>query len=187
MRRAAALMLILLITLTGCSGMRNQIDRAMALRSKLLSGNGCSFTAQITADYGEKLHTFSMQCQGDTQGNLTFTVTEPESISGITGMVSLEGGKLTFDDVALEFPLLADDQVTPVSAPWILLKTLRGGYLTSANEEGELLRLTIDDSYEDDALQLDIWLNSQNQPVQADILYDGRRILSLTVTDFQIL
>ena len=40
---------------------------------------------------------------------------------------------------------------------------------------------------EEDALHLDIWLDPEDQPVQADILYDGRRILSLTVTDFEIL
>ncbi len=38
------------------------------------------------------------------------------------------------------------------------MKTLRSGYITSAGMDGGRLRLTIDDSYEDDALHLDIWL-----------------------------
>lgn len=185
MKKAASLLLTLLL-LTGCSDSRARIDRAMELRSRLLSSDGCGFTAEITADYGDELHTFSMDCTCDSQGNLSFTVTEPETISGITGTIAQDGGRLTFDDTALEFPLLADDQLTPVSAPWIFLKTLRGGYLTSAGEEGELLRLTIDDSYEEDALHLDIWLNADNTPVRADILYDGRRILSLSIADFRI-
>lgn len=178
-----AVLLIVLLFLGGCSGKQEELERAMALRAKLLASE-CSFHAKITADYGDKLHVFAMACQGDSRGNLTFTVTEPESITGITGIISQDGGKLTFDDTALAFPLMADDQLTPVSAPWILLKTLRGGYLRTANAEGELLHLTIDDSYEEDALQLDIWLNGDSQPVQADILYDGRRILTLEVTNF---
>ena len=185
MKRALALVLLLLM-LAGCSTEPKEIQRGMALRSKLLSAQSCSFDAKITADYGDKLHTFSMACQGDNQGNLTFTVTEPESIAGITGTVSDEGGKLTFDDAALHFELLADDQVTPVSAPWILLKTLRSGYLTSACEEDGMLRLTIDDSYEDDALHLDIWLNEEDVPLRGEILYDDRRILSLDVANFTI-
>lgn len=185
MKKAAAAVLAVLFLFAGCAGAEGQIDRAMELRARLLRG-GCSFTAEITADYGEEVHTFTMDCVGDSQGSITFTVSEPESISGITGTINQEGGFLTFDETALEFPLLADDQVTPVSAPWILLKTLRGGYLTSAGEEGELLRLTIDDSYEEDALQLDIWLDTENHPVRADILYDGRRILSLAVSNFEI-
>ena len=158
----------------------------MGLRAQLL-GHSCSFDAEITADYGDKLHTFSVSCEGDSQGNLGFTIRAPESISGITGSVSKENGKLTFADTALAFPLLADGQVTPVSAPWLLLKTLQSGYLTSAGMEEDLLRLTINDSYEENALQLDIWLNDGNQPILADILYDGRRILALSVKNFQIL
>ena len=180
-----SVLLIVLLFLGGCSGKQEELERAMTLRAKLLASE-CSFDAKITADYGDKLYVFAMTCQGDSRGNLTFTVTEPESIAGITGILSQDGGKLTFDDTALAFPLMADDQLTPVSAPWILLKTLRGGYLTSANMEGELLHLTIDDSYEEDALQLDIWLDGQNHPVQADILYDGRRILTVQVSNFTL-
>ncbi len=186
MKKAAALLLALVL-LTACSDTRARIDRAMDLRTKLLAGEGCSFTAAITADYGDELHLFTLACQGDSLGNLSFTVTGPESIAGITGTISEDGGKLTFDDTALHFELLADEQLSPVSAPWILLKTLRSGYLTAAGDEGELLRVTIDDSYDEDALQLDIWLNEENLPVQGDILYDGRRILTLAITDFRIL
>lgn len=185
MKRIPALFLVLLL-LSGCANARNQIDRALGLRTRLLQGEGCSFTAGITADYGDQLHTFTLSCQADRQGNLAFTVLEPETIAGITGNISSEGGKLTFDDTALEFPLLADGQVAPISAPWLLLKSLRGGYLTGAGDEEDLLRLAVDDSYEEDALHLDIWLDAEDRPVQADILYDGRRILSLTIADFQI-
>ena len=180
-----SVLLIVLLFLGGCSGKQEELERAMTLRAKLLASE-CSFDAKITADYGDKLYVFAMTCQGDSRGNLAFTVTEPESIAGIKGILSQDGGKLTFDDTALAFPLMADEQLTPVSAPWIFLKTLRGGYLTSANTEEELLHLTIDDSYEEDALQLDIWLNGENHPVQADILYDGRRILTVQVSNFTL-
>lgn len=178
--------MLVLCFLTGCSGAAKEIERGMALRSKLLKATSCTFDAEITADYGDKLYQFSMACQGDAQGNITFTVTAPETIAGITGKIAQSEGQLTFDDAALQFDLMADGQVTPVSAPWILLKTLRSGCLTAAGVEGDLLRLTIDDSYEDDALRLDIWLDAENIPVRGEILYDGRRILSLSVTNFVI-
>ena len=88
------------------------------------------------------------------------------------------------DETALCFPLLTDGQLSPASAPWIFLKTLRSGYLTSACMEDEMLRLTMDDTYEENALHLDIWLDGERIPVRADILYDGRRILSVEVEDF---
>lgn len=184
--KKVVMLVLLVILLTGCSNSSKEIERGMALRSKLLQAASCSFDAQITADYGNKLHQFSVSCQGNSEGDVSFAVTAPESISGITGTIDSEGGKLTFDETALHFDLMADDQVTPVSAPWIFLKTLRSGYLTSAGMEDDQLRLSMDDSYEDDALHLDIWLDSEDIPVRAEIVYDGKRILSLNVKNFVI-
>lgn len=180
------LLISFLLVLTGCSNTSSEIERGMALRSKLLQADSCSFDAEITADYGDSLYTFAMSCQGNTKGDVAFSVTSPESIAGITGVIDDEGGKLTFEDVALQFDTMADDQVTPVIAPWIFLKTLRSGYLTSACTEDGQIRLTMDDSYEEDALQLDIWLTEDEIPIRAEILYDGRRILSLNVENFVI-
>ena len=158
----------------------------MSLRSRLLAGS-VSFDAVITADYGDELYTFTMNCQTDTQGKVSFTVTEPQSISGIAGTIDAAGGKLRFDDQVLSFPLMADDQLSPVSAPWILMRTLRSGYLTSAGMEGEHLRLSIDDSYDDDALHLDIWLDDADHPVRGEVIWQGRRLLSIEVKNFTFL
>lgn len=185
MKRIAAV-IFALVLLTGCTGKRDELDRAMKLRANLLGCLGCSFDVAVTADYGDEIFEFAMSCEADGRGNLSFTVTQPESLAGITGEISSGEGKLTFEDAALQFPLLADDQVTPISGPWILIKTLLGGYLTAANEEEDLLHLTIHDSYEDDALQMEIWLNSENAPVCGEILYDGRRIVTMTVENFRI-
>ena len=179
--------ILLLFFLTGCADASRELERGMKLRSSLLQAESCSFHGEITADYGDKVHSFGVDCSADGEGNLTFSVTSPESICGITGKITAEGGKLTFDDQVLYIPLLTDDQLNPVSTPWIFLKTLRSGYITSAGMEDELLRLSIDDSYDDDALHLDILLNQSDIPVRAEILYDGKRILSMNVTDFEIL
>lgn len=178
--------MIALVILTGCTGKRDELDRAMKLRASLLGCLGCSFDVTVTADYGDEIHEFSLGCQSDGHGNIHFTVTGPESIAGISGSISSGEGLLTFDDTALQFPLLADGQVTPISGPWILMKTLLGGYLTAANEEDDLLHLTINDSYEEDALQMEIWLNSEDMPACGEILYDGRRIITMTVENFVI-
>ena len=157
----------------------------MALRAKLLPAS-VSFDAEITADYGDAIHTFCVFCEGDNQGNLGFRVTSPETIADITGRIVSGEGKLTFRDTVLAFPLLAEDQLSPVSAPWVFYSTLRDGYLTSAGMEEDKLRLTIDDSYEEDALTVDIWLDAEDKPVRAEILYDGRRILTLRIENFTI-
>ena len=186
MKRVACLLLTVLL-LSGCSGKNEELDRVMALRAELLAANGCTFNAEITADYGDKTYSFETECLANEQGGISFKVTEPETIDGITGTVSAEGGKLTFDGEALAFELLADGQVTPVSAPWLLVRALRGGYVKSCGLEGEYLRVSVDDSYEEDALHLDIWLNQEDCPVRAEIMYDGYRILSLELEKFLIM
>lgn len=180
------LCLLLMLVLTGCSEDTEPIRQGMELRTKLLRASEVSFDADITADYGDRVCQFSMTCRADEMGNVTFTVTAPETLSGITGRIGNEGGELIFDDVALHFELLTDEQLSPISAPWILMKTLRGGYLTSACREENGLRLTAADGYEDNALVADILLDKQDLPGRAEILYDGRRILTLAVRNLMI-
>lgn len=183
MKRLLAIMLCVML-LSGCSLGQSEIDRAMGIRQKLLGSNGCSFDAVITADYGDEVHTFSMNCQTDGNGGVSFTVTAPETISGITGSIDHEGGKLAFDDTVLAFELLADGQVTPVSAPWLFIRTLRSGYLSACGVSGDGLHIQIDDSYADDALRLDIWTDANELPLRCEIVWQGRRILSLDVRNF---
>lgn len=177
--------LIIVMLLGGCADTQAQLDRAMTVRAAMIA-EPVSFDAKVTADYGDKSYTFSMKCTCDTDGNLKFEVIEPKSIQGISGIICGTGGKLTFDDTALAFELMADGQFSPVSAPWVLMKTLRGGYLTSCTQEGDYLRVAIDDSYEEDALHLDIWMNGDDKPKVAEIFWKGRRLLTVEVENFII-
>lgn len=185
MKKLVALVLLALL-LCGCAGKVGEMDRVLALRAKVLQGNSCSFEAVITADYGDEIQQFTLNCQFDERGSVSFEVRAPENIAGITGKIDAEGGKLTFDDQLLVFELLADGQLSPVSSPWVFMKALRGGYITACGRDGDYLLASINDSYDDDALQLDIWLDGENVPVRAEILWRGRRFLSMEVKNFQI-
>lgn len=178
--------IVILVFLNGCGSGDGALQRSMQLRERLLKANECCFDAVITADYTDSIYTFQLTCQADNTGKLRFTVTDPASISGIAGEISDDGAALTFDDQVLAFPRLADDQVTPVTAPWLFLNTLRSGYISSCGADGEALRVIIDDSYEENPLQLDIWLDAQDTPIRAEILYSGKRILSLDIKNFTL-
>lgn len=159
----------------------------MELRSRLLKADKISFQADISADHGDTVDQFSVECITDQTGSLSFTVTAPDTISGITGQIAQKTGALTFDDTLLYFPLMTQDCFSPVSAPWILMNTLRSGYLRSAGTDAELLQLTFNDSYDENALQVDIWLDEKNLPKRTEVLCDGQLILSLDVSNFEIL
>ena len=156
----------------------------MALRERMLT-ESCAFSAVMTADFGDKVYEFTLDCTSDTEGAVTFSVMAPDVISGIGGSIHADSGKLEFTDSVLSFPLLAEGEITPVSGPWILVSTLRGGYLSSCGMDGESLRLTIYDSYREDALLMDVWLNAENLPIRCDIFWQGRRVLSMDIKDFR--
>ena len=163
------------------------MSRGLQLRSRICSASSCNFDAEITVDYGDQTYTFSVGCSFDASGNLKFVVQSPETISGIEGSIDTAGGKLQFDDTALAFPLLADDQLSPVSAPWILMKTLRSGFITSAGKVDGYTRLIVDDSFDSDPLTLHIFLDDANSPTEAEIYWHNRRILTLSICNFQML
>ena len=177
------LVLCVVALLCGCST-EDGISEALRLRSDLHNSSLCSFDATIMADYGDRTYRFVLSCVAAKGGDMTFVVNEPESISGITGKLSREGGALTFDDVALYFPMLAEELITPVAGPWAFLTALSSGYMQSAGEDGVYTRMMIRDSFQDRALSLDIWLDEANVPVQADVIWENRRILSMQIRNF---
>ena len=156
----------------------------MLARSKFQS-TPCRFRATVSADYGDMIHTFVLECEADERGDVAFSVAAPDTISGITGSLTGESGFLTFDGEILGFNMLADGQLSPVSAPWVLIHTLRGGYLRYCAETDSGLHLTIDDSYAENAMQVDIWLSGEHLPTGAEILWQGRRILTVKVENFE--
>lgn len=186
MRSRLAIVLCVLFLLSGCKGSTDALDSAITLRNKLLRVDGCSFIAAVTADYGEQIYEFKMDCETDREGNLSFTVIEPTTIAGIAGKVSGTGGAITFDDKVLAFQTIADGLVTPVSAPWLFVRTLRSGYLKSSTATDQGIEISIDDSYAEESLRLCI-RTAGDVPAFAEIFWQGRRILTITVENFTFL
>ncbi len=177
------LLSLLLIFLVGCAGPDPAMEAALDLRTRCLSAEGVTFTADIRADYITQIEEFSLECQGTADGTLSFRVLEPEEIADIRGTVRGAEGTVEFDGTVLAFPLMAEGRLSPLSGPWVVLKAIRSGCILAAGREGELLHLTIDDSYDDNALTVDIWLED-GRPEEAEIAWEGRRCFSMTFDDF---
>jgi hypothetical protein len=156
------------------------------LRKDLLASKTCSFQAVITADYPNSIYNFQMDCAFDQNGTLSFTVTDPETIAGITGQFSDDSAALTFDDKLLAFPVLADGQLTPVSTPWIFVNALRSGYMSACGKEENGFCLYINDSYSDNPIELEIYTDNNHIPVRTEIIWENRRILSADIRNFTL-
>lgn len=179
--------LLSVVLLLGCSKENAGLKRALEFRNSLLQSTGGTFDAVITADYLDILHTFKMNCKWDSLGEIQFTVLQPDSISGITGIISNDTGKILFDDKALFFDTMADGMVSPVSAPWVALLAMRSGYIKGVGESDCGYRIELDDSYKQKALNVNLEMNTDFIPLSAEIYYDGRRVVSISFEHFAIL
>ena len=175
----------LLLLLTGCAPADREMEQALAFRQTLTEAAEICFDAGITASYGDRAERFTLRCRGDAQGNLAFTVLHPEEIAGITGAVAVQQGNLTFGDTVLAFPLLAQDRLSPLSGPWVVVQALKEGYITSCVQEGEYLHLTVSDSYGEDPLTLELWIRD-NGLAAAEIGWRGIRQLTLEIENFSL-
>lgn len=172
--------------LFGCKSRDDAMNRLLSLREELLQSSSVSFNTEITADYGEEFYTFSMLCSTSGSGEIIFTVLEPESIRDIRGTIDQQGGSITFDDQILSFDTMAEGRISPVSAPYVMMKALRGGYISSVSKANDAYLAIIDDTYDENALNVQMQFRN-DLPVYAEIFWQQRRILTLMIEDFQVI
>jgi hypothetical protein len=174
--------MMLLCLLTACGGTDDQMQAALDLRTRLLA-DGCSYTAQVTANCGETAYTFTLACRSGSEGT-TFTVLEPEAIAGITASMATGETTVTYDDMVLVFDDLAAGTVSAAAAPGILYSSWTGGYIQSCGKEGDQTMATFLLGYDDEELRVDTWLDENGQPVSAEVYSGETKILTCTLTDF---
>ena len=183
MRRILVVPMMLACLLCTCCGRENsQMRDALKFREKQLGAGSCSFTAEIEADFGEKLHAFTLDCRYE-DGAAQLTVTAPETLAGICAAVTDDSANLEFEGLALDYGTLANGNVAPLAAPWIWASAWERDYILSCGKDGEYLRVTILKGYNEEELTIDTWLKGEI-PVFAEISHDGRRVLSMTLQDF---
>lgn len=149
-----------------------------------MEAGGCSFTADVTADYGDRVYSFTLSSRTQ-DGQTRLEVLEPESIAGIAATVSEDGTELTFDGAELAFGQLANGFVSPVTVPWLLAQCWSGEYIAWAGADGDLERVTYLRGYNDEELTVDTWF-SGNTPTYAEVSYDGTRCLTVEILDFRL-
>lgn len=180
-------LILVLFTLTGCKVHEEDMGRALKFRENLLRQSGYAFTCDLTAEYGQILYQFVLECQVDNKGTVSFTVTAPDSISGIKGELSGAGGQIKFEDSILGFPILSEELPTPLSAPWLFVIAMRSGYIRTCDVQDGKMALTIAETYEEDAMLMKIQFDRNDKPVSCEIIWKGRRLLSMEIDDFHYL
>lgn len=186
MRRGIlSVLLCTILLLCGCSGEESAVSPAVEFRAALVQAGSCSFRAEIEADLGESVESFTVDCTAKPDGTTELTLVEPETLAGITAAVSERGGKITYDGMAVDFGLLANGMVIPAAAPALAVCCWGTEYIASAGEDGEAYRVTYEKDYDEKMLLVDTWYKNE-VPISAEVCYNQERILRMTISEFSL-
>lgn len=161
------------------------MQKALDLRSLLLSQEEYSFSMDAAADFGDTIFRFSMDCEKE-ENSVECTITAPESICNIKTVRENDGASILFDGVRVSLGSLANGNLAPLEAPWLLCKAMEGEYISCTGRDGNCVRVTYLLGYDDQQLQLDVWLDEiTNIPRNAEFTYKGRSVLRASITNFE--
>lgn len=196
---------VLLITfLTSCSAItetntQQWNQQALDARNKYLNVTQGMALCEVTADYGERVYSFSLTTEFTREEDglhSTLQVTAPEEIAGIKVTQMGDSGKnthLLWEDMMIETGDLAG--ISPITALPMLLTDLQKGYIYQSKVEEmfspqgtrNILELFIKDpdSPLGTGVESIIWLDSQSYLLLGGEIYqDGARVLTCAVTEF---
>ena len=63
---------------------------------------------------------------------------------------------------------------------------LKSGYIVACGSAGNGIHIRIEDTYDGERIQMDVYTDEQSNPVRADIIWNDKRCLSIDVSAFSI-
>ena len=162
------------------------MQQALDFRAALLQSGGCQFQAAVTADYGEQIFEFTLDCAYTPENGAKMTVVTPESIAGITAVVTPGGASIEYDGASFALGKLAGGHLAPMALPELLGRCWCSEYILAAGTSQDGWRLTCVSGYDSDELRVDTWLDDAGQPEYCEISYDGQMLLRAELTAFQL-
>lgn len=180
-------LLLCVCLLTSCKKNDGELQRALDFRTALLGAQSCTFSAEVTADFGDKVYDFALDCVYRPQENSAeLTVTAPETIAGIQATVDGESAQVRFEDVSLQLGTLADGHVAPMRLPRLLGDAWAYGYIETLSNTNEGCLVTYRVGYDDDELLVYTYFDDAMTPLQAEVYRDGSCVLTAKTVNYSI-
>lgn len=195
MRKLLLCVLMITLPLAACAGAgrdNGPEEEALTIRGEYLSMTGCSGSAVITADYGQRVYRYTLSFTSGAEETV-LTLTAPDTVAGLTARLPTgEGGLLEYDGAILETGPLDSEGLSPVSALPAILEAIRGGYLETCTREDwgnrSVLCLYIRDPELEpgEGRTCSLWLDRETHaPVRGEISRDGFCVIQCDISDFQ--
>lgn len=184
MRRKLSILLVFCLALSGCAAVESPLQPAVNFRSALVSAGGCTFVAEIRADFGDYICDFALEAEVGENARTHLRVRSPETIEGITATVCDDGATIDFDGLALEFGLLVAGQLSPLAAPALAAACWMNGYIVSGGTQEGVYHVSYRKNLDGKEILADTWLK-KDVPICVELCYNNQRILQMVISDFK--
>ena len=183
-------MMILLLAACGggSAGGSEEETLALAIRGEYLEMTSCAATAEITADYGQRVYQYTMSVEASEE-ETALVITAPETVAGITARLKDKDSLLEYDGIAEETGPMDQQGLTPESAVPALLEETRSGYMRACTleEDGTLLRMDCGDPEGEPGkgVETTLWFDADTHALaRGEIRVDGFRAILCEFTQF---
>ena len=174
------------LLLSSCAATQDEpVQKALDFRVMLLGSAQCAYTAEVSADFGERIYEFTLECAyNPKEDTAELTVTEPEPIAGVRASTDGTDGMLEFEEVSLALGTVGDSRLAPMQLPQLLGDAWAYGYIESQTEAGDGCQVTYRTGYDEDELLVYTWFDADMAPVRAEIYCDELCVLSADIAAF---
>lgn len=127
--------LIAIVLLTSCQSSKSSgQELALYIRTNLLEAAKLEMTANVAADYGDRVYDFTFKYSGNSK-NGQIELIAPEAIAGLKAKVSVSSGTLEYDGAVLDTGAVTADGLSPAEAIPLLISQWESGYISGCNFE----------------------------------------------------
>ena len=177
MKRTILFALMIPLLLTGC-GARRDAENWKAFAEAVETAERISFHAEITAHWETSSASFGADIAREG-GETLITLTAPETVSGITVRAKDGETAVEFDGVILSLDSGRNETLSPCGAPQRMLAALTHGAMeysaaSSASFAGP------------DGESVTLWRDETGALTGAEIARDGRKFLTLEITEWVV-
>ena len=187
MRRSPVMcVLMMTLLLSACSaagGESGPQEQALAIRGEYLEAAGCTARLNVTADYGQRVYTYTVDVTVAGEDTV-LTVAAPEEVAGVTARLSGADSRLEYDGTVLETGPLDGEGLTPLGAVPALLESARSGFMDSCTTQllGERDTLCVacrnPEVPAGQGRETTLWFDSRSHAlVRGEIAVDGYRVI----------
>ena len=182
MKRAILLALTMTLLCAGCGSGRQTPQDFTRWQRQMAEASEIRFSAGITGEWDEGTMSFSADVVRTEEGTAV-TVTDPETIAGITFRSSPGGDTLEFDSVILELAPQAPAALSPCAAGPILGEALTGGNLIWSGREGQWRTVSL---AAPGGETVTVWYTEEFVPVRAEIARGEATELVMTLENWEV-